>query len=266
MTIMPHYDDEIRDARFPDGTTSHSTRLPNSGDQVAGYLPSPLPEGEGDKGRAAMKMQGLKQVLRQRIISERGQLPAALRTQFSVEIVRRIVQLPQYQSARAVLGYMNFGAEFESELWVRQALADGKTLLLPKVDRAANRLDVYRVTEVDTQLAPGAYGIREPVPERCVAAKPEDADFILLPGVAFGRDGARLGYGGGFYDRLLMKLAAIRLSPQADESLLMAKLQHRPALVAGAYAMQLVADIPQEPTDRKVEWLVTENETLHCAA
>jgi 5-formyltetrahydrofolate cyclo-ligase len=73
-------------------------------------------------------------------------------------------------------------------------------------------------------------------------------DFILLPGVAFGRDGARLGYGGGFYDKLL------------------ARLTHKPVLAAGAYGMQLIEDIPQEATDRKVEWLATENETIHCAA
>ena len=76
----------------------------------------------------------------------------------------------------------------------------------------------------------------------------DEIDFILLPGVAFGRDGARLGYGGGFYDKLL------------------ARLPHSPALAAAAFAMQLAEDIPQEATDRRVEWLVTEYETIHCAA
>ena len=71
-------------------------------------------------------------------------------------------------------------------------------------------------------------------------------DFILLPGVAFTREGARLGYGGGFYDKLL------------------AQMPHRPALVAGAFALQVVHEIPQEKTDRKVEWLVTEDETIRC--
>ena len=71
-------------------------------------------------------------------------------------------------------------------------------------------------------------------------------DFILLPGVAFTREGARLGYGGGFYDKLL------------------ARMPDRPALVAGAFALQVVQDIPQESTDRKVEWLVTEDETIRC--
>ena len=202
-----------------------------------------------------MTTQGLKQSIRQRILSEREHLSAGLRAQFSAAIVQRIVQMREYQAARMVLGYMNFGAEFESELWVRQALTDGKQLLLPKVNRATNTLDVYRVTNLQHDLAPGTWNIREPLPERCVKVDSlEEVDFILLPGVAFERDGARLGYGGGFYDKLLA-----RLNENSGAA-------HSLALVAGAYSMQLVADIPQEATDRRVQWLVTENETLHCAA
>ncbi len=206
----------------------------------------------GQKGGAAMSAQAMKRAIRQRIIAGREQLPAGFRAQHSAGISRRIAQLPEYQAARVVLGYMNFGAEFESGIWVRQVLADGKILLLPRVNAATRELEMYRVMDMDMQLAPGAYGIREPLPERCTAARLGEAEFILLPGVAFGRDGARLGYGGGFYDKLLARL---------DEE---GGLAHRPALAAGAYSMQLVENIPQEVTDRKVEWLVTENETIYC--
>lgn len=202
-----------------------------------------------------MTAQGLKQTIRQRILSEREQLSSELRAQFSAAIVRRIVQMPEYQAARVVLGYMNFGAEFESELWVRQALADGKQLLLPKVNRATNELDVYRVADLQHDLAPGLWNIREPLPDCCTKADAlEEVDFILLPGVAFERDGARLGYGGGYYDKLLALLEKN------------CGVAHSLALVGGAYSMQLVEGIPQEATDRKVQWLVTENETINCMA
>ncbi len=202
-----------------------------------------------------MNTQVLKQAFRQRIISEREKMPAGLRLQYSAEIVRRIVQLPEYQAARAVLGYMNFGAEFESEILVRQVLEDGKQLLLPNVNRVTNELDIYRVVNLQLDLAPGVWNIREPLADRCNKVNSlEEIDFILLPGVAFGRDGARLGYGGGFYDKLLAQL---------DDA---NRMEHRLVLVAGAYAIQLVEDIPQEGTDRKVQWLVTENETISCAA
>jgi 5-formyltetrahydrofolate cyclo-ligase len=163
-------------------------------------------------------------------------------------IAQRLAALDACRTAGTVLGYMNFGAEFAASGWMQQALADGKRVLLPKVNRATNELDVYHVTDLQRDVTPGLWDILEPLPERCAAAKLNEINLILLPGVAFGRDGARLGYGGGYYDKLL------------------ARLNHHPALVAAAYSLQIVEGVPQEATDRKVEWLVTENETIECAA
>ncbi len=208
----------------------------------------------GTKGSTAMKMQAMKQAIRQRIIVDREQLPVTLRAQFSSGISQRILHMPVYQAARTVLGYMSFGAEFVSDSLMQQVLADGKQLLLPKVNLATKELDLYRVTDLQHDLAPGLWGIREPLLEQCVRVDTlEEVDFALLPGVAFGRDGARLGYGGGFYDKLLARIN------DGDGA-------HRPALVAAAYTIQMVAGIPQEDTDRKVEWLVTENETIDCSS
>lgn len=195
-----------------------------------------------------MNMQAMKQAIRQRIIAAREQLPARLRVQYSTEITARILRLPEYQAAQTVLGYMSFGAEFMSDSWARQVLVDGKQLLLPKVNLSTRELDLYRVTDLQHDLAPGLWDIREPLLERCTKAEAlEKLDFILMPGVAFGRNGERLGYGGGFYDKLI------------------ARLPHRPVLAAAAYSMQIIADLPQEATDRKAEWLLTESETIDCS-
>jgi len=152
----------------------------------------------GKKVDDPMSTQRMKQTIRSRILSNREALPAPMRTQFSTAITERILQMPEYQAARVVMGYMNFGTEFESEIWVRQALLDGKKLWLPKVNRSTNELDVYRVTDLQNELVAGIWNIREPMPNRCLKMESlESLDFILMPGVAFGRDGARLGYGGG---------------------------------------------------------------------
>ena len=194
-----------------------------------------------------MTAQAMKQTLRQSIITGRAALAPELRAQLSREIAARLLQLAPYHKAATVLGYMHFGAEFISEPWLQQVLRGGKRLLLPRVNPARRELEVYHVEDIGAQLAPGAYGIREPQPDRCTPLERlQEIGFILLPGVAFTRDGARLGYGGGYYDKLLERL------------------QHGPPLVAAAYSMQIVGDIPQETTDRKVEWLVTESETMDC--
>jgi 5-formyltetrahydrofolate cyclo-ligase len=198
-----------------------------------------------DDSRA--NIQARKQALRQSIIAARENLPAPERLRRSRSIVASVCGLAAYRQAHTVLGYLNFGAELEAELWVQQALSDGKKVLLPRVNRASRHLDLYRVEDLGADVALGSWGIREPLEGRC---RKEDApgtvDFILLPGVAFTREGGRLGYGGGYYDKLL------------------AHLPHRPALVAGAFALQVVQEIPLENTDHEVEWLVTETETIHC--
>lgn len=190
----------------------------------------------------------MKQVIRKTILALREQLPHDTRAAYSAVITERLRQLPEYRQAGAVLGYMNFGAEFASESWIQQVLAEGKKLALPRVNHHTNQLDLYWVDDLENQLAPGLWGIREPIVERCEKLKTlNEVEFTLLPGVAFSRNGARLGYGGGFYDKLL------------------ARMTHHPALAAAAFALQIVEQIPQEATDVKVEWIITEQETITCS-
>lgn len=185
--------------------------------------------------------------IRKQLLALREQLPAAMRAARSAAITERLLQLSEYRQADTVLGYMNFGTEFASELWIRQVLEDGKKLALPRVNRHTNQLDLYWVDDMENQLESGLWGIREPVVERCERLTTlNEVEFTLLPGVAFSRNGARLGYGGGFYDKLL------------------ARMTHRPALAAAAFALQIVEQIPQETTDVKVEWIITEQETIAC--
>ena len=201
-----------------------------------------------------MTIQVMKQSIRQRIIADREQLTTAERACLSQAISERIANLNVYRTANTVLAYMSVGTEFSTEEWVRQALRDNKRVLLPKVNRATKELDVYRVINLEHDLAPGLWNVREPLVERCARINSlTEVDFILLPGIALGRDGARLGYGGGFYDKLLARIKV------ANQSCC-------PALVAGAFALQLVEGIPQEATDQNVEWVVTENETIQCVS
>ena len=85
-----------------------------------------------------------------------------------------------------------------------------------------------------------------------------DSAALLLTLVAFARDGSRLGYGGGFYDKLLA-----RIDPENSQAGIKSG---KPVLVAAAFTVQLLQEIPQEPTDRKIDWLLTEQEVIHCSA
>lgn len=196
-----------------------------------------------------MQLAEQKRALRQEILAARGQLSLAERAENDAAITRRLLQMPAYQQASTVLGYMNFGSEYAAEQWVNQALAQGKRLILPRVNRHANRLDLYVVADLESQLAAGLWGIREPVVACCERLIDiNEVEFALLPGVAFDRNGARLGYGGGFYDKLLAPVAS------------------RMTRVAAAFELQLAQSVPEEPTDVRVGWLVTETETIDCVS
>jgi 5-formyltetrahydrofolate cyclo-ligase len=218
---------------------------------------------------ASLMLSSEKQQIRKSILAAREQLSPDVRAAYNAAITERLLQLPEYRRAETVLGYMNFGSEYASEVWVAQVLADGKRLILPRVNRHTNTLDLYLVEDMESQLAAGLWGIREPVIERCKRLSDiNEVEFVLLPGIAFSRDGARLGYGGGFYDKLLMKPLAIRPGEQTTlaKSRVMAHAPHRFALATAAFGLQVVAQIPQEATDVRVEWIITEAETIDCNA
>jgi 5-formyltetrahydrofolate cyclo-ligase len=168
-------------------------------------------------------------------------LHTAARSELSSRITPRLLALPAYGDARCVLAYVTFGAEFDTGAFIADLRARGKQLVLPRVDRETRSLKLYAVRDPDLELAPGVWGIREPRVEVCPEVAPATVDFALVPGVAFTANCERLGYGGGFYDRLIPKFAG------------------RPALVAAAYSLQIVPELPVTPTDQKVDRVVTEN-------
>jgi 5-formyltetrahydrofolate cyclo-ligase len=143
-----------------------------------------------------------------------------------------------------VLGFASFGSEVETRAFLHRVLASGRALALPRVDRGARRLVLHWVASLDTELRPGPWGIPEPDPARCRLAAPPEIDFVLVPGVAFDPDGGRLGYGAGYYDRLL---AAWPLP--------------LPPLVAAALQIQIVPVVPVLAGDHRVDIVVTESQT-----
>jgi len=171
------------------------------------------------------------------------------RTGKSAAIARRVLALPAYRRASSVLFYVGVRSEVETIPLIEDALDAGKRAAVVFVDR--ERLGCAWISSLD-DLAPAPFGLREPPPEmrdqpnrRC---RTDDIDLVLVPGVAFDRAGGRLGYGRGYYDRLL---ATVR--PDA-------------AIVALAFECQLVASVPMRPRDVHVPTIVTEAAVYRAAA
>ena len=122
------------------------------------------------------------------------------------------------------------------EALLRHVLARGKTLCLPRCGPEGS-MDLCRVDTLE-QLAPGTYGILEPV-ENCPLLEAEDIDFVVTPCLSCDRQGNRLGQGGGYYDRFFARY-------------------HGPAALLCREKL-VSEEIPVEPHDKRFELIVTEN-------
>ena len=184
----------------------------------------------------------LKADLRRRILAQRDALDPETHARLSAAIFDRIGAMPVVRAAHGVLAYVSFGSEPLTLPFLRAVLESGRTLALPRIDRATRQLALYRVDDLDEQLEPGPWGILEPMPLRCRPAEAGELDLVLMPGVAFDPRGGRVGYGAGYYDRLLAGWPA-----------------PRPGLVAGAFDLQVVPEVPVLPDDHRVDHVVTES-------
>ncbi len=203
---------------------------------------------------AELKIQ--KRALRERMLAQRSALTPAQRDAASAAMMQSLLMQPAYVSANVVLAYASFGDEFDTAAFLQAVLTAEKTLVLPRVDKAMQQLVLHRVLHID-ELVAGVWGIREPRAD----APPillTDVDFALIPGVAFDRRGGRLGYGGGYYDRLL-SMVSMPQTRLLARSLGQAKVVN---LCAAAFSCQIVEQVPLDQHDIRIPLLITENEII----
>ena len=201
---------------------------------------SPTADRRGTDGLQGAALRAAKVALRQRVLAARDVLPAAAQAAASAAIGARILARADFMSARTVLLTLPFGSEWDTIAVVRAALAAGKTVTMPRVDPATRTLVLHAICDPARDVLAGYRDIPEPRPA-CLPVSVDAIDFVLVPGVAFDRAGRRLGYGGGYYDRLLPLLPA------------------RAARVAGAFEVQLVDHVPAAPHDVAIDAVVTES-------
>jgi aminodeoxychorismate synthase component I/5,10-methenyltetrahydrofolate synthetase len=144
-----------------------------------------------------------KSELRRAFIEARDGLFAHGSAEFSAAILERLRALPEYRAAKSVLATLAIGKEWNSRPFAEAVLADGKMLVLPRVVKKPRSLELYAVRDLGADLVPGVWGIEEPDPARCRRVAIGDVDFVLVPALAVDREGYRLGYGAGYFDRLL---------------------------------------------------------------
>ena len=141
-----------------------------------------------------------KKELRTRIREQkRAMTPEEIRTA-SEQLGRLLRSHPLYRSARSVYGYLPYNQEVRTDAILARALEDGKRVAVPKV--CGGEMKFLWLDDL-SRVSPGYAGIPEPVSDGPEADDPRA--LVLMPGLAFDRQGRRVGYGGGFYDRFLAR-------------------------------------------------------------
>lgn len=180
-----------------------------------------------------------KKTLRRELLRQRRQLQPEAVYALGQRIQRRLLQSDLFQNAETLLLYSPIHNEVDTALILQAALRRHRSVVYPRV--SGEQLDLVRVSSIN-DFKPGAYGIREPVGD-CFCAL-NQVNLVITPGVGFDRQGYRLGYGKGFYDRLLHAGGF-----EGD-------------LVGLAYGFQVMSSLPVEAHDMPVDCVMTEKETL----
>ncbi|MDR1727963.1 MAG: 5-formyltetrahydrofolate cyclo-ligase [Acidobacteriota bacterium] len=162
-------------------------------------------------------------------------------------IAHSLFALPEFQRARSVLFFYSIWREPDTHAMMRRALALGKAVALPRTfpKRAMEARLVASLEELEAGLVPSKFGIPEP-PDAAPVLKPEELDFVVVPAVAFDRDGYRLGHGAGYYDAYLPRTRAFACGVARER--------------------MLIARVPREAHDIRVDCVATERGVLRFEA
>lgn len=174
-----------------------------------------------------------KSALRQQVRQMKGHFTHNELREMSFQIVGRLLSHPCVTDAHTVMAYSALPDEVQTDLMLAKLLEAHKTVLLPKVlDGETMELRQYTAA---TDLQEGAFHIMEPVGERFTALS--DIDVAIIPGMAFDKQGNRMGRGKGYYDRFLRQLSET-------------------VKVGVCFPFQMMEEIPHETHDIRMDFVV----------
>jgi len=185
----------------------------------------------------------MKSNLRKTILEKRNLLSPEEITSKSLEIKQRLFNLKKFNEVTIISFYVSFRSEVETHEMIKEALEIDKRVVVPLVKKE-KELSLSELKNFD-ELEMGKFGILEPKAEYRREINVEEVELMIVPGVAFDEKGNRIGYGGGYYDNLLVRMKKI-------------------PFIGLAYELQIVQEIPKEESDIPVHKIITEDRIIRC--
>jgi len=187
-----------------------------------------------------------KKILRKEILEKRNNINLVKKEEMDKKILERFYESKYYKEAEKIFIYISYDSEINTKVIINRALKDKKKIYVPRTEFKTRHMDAVEITTLDN-LVESKYGILEPKTEE-PHIDPNEVDLIVVPGVAFDRNGGRMGYGAGFYDRYFKKINKENIDKIVKLAL--------------AYELQILDKVPMNAQDVPVDYIITENEFI----
>ncbi|MFQ6067347.1 MAG: 5-formyltetrahydrofolate cyclo-ligase [bacterium] len=184
--------------------------------------------------------------MRKRILALRRSQSSQTIARKSKEIKQRLLGTDEFLQAGTILFYLALADEVQTERMVEHSLKLGKRVAVPLIDSQNNQILISELKDPKRELELGTLGIFQPKKNFYRPLTTEALELVIVPGVVFDKEGNRLGFGKGFYDRFLKQLP------------------HRTRSIALAFELQLVDNIRPQPHDVPVDYIITEKRIINC--
>ncbi|MCL7747191.1 5-formyltetrahydrofolate cyclo-ligase [Halalkalibacter alkaliphilus] len=155
---------------------------------------------------------------------------------WSKEIADHLVSSSLWKESGVIALTVSRGKEVDTYCLIETAWKQGKKVVVPRADFKQKRMSFFEITSFN-QLEEGPYNLKEPNVESCPSIDPQKIELVIVPGLAFDKNGSRLGFGGGFYDRFLPKIKA--------------------QTIALALPCQVIPFVPTEPHDCLIDHIIS---------
>jgi len=184
----------------------------------------------------------LKKELRLESRRYRESLDANEKARLDKKIQNKFLNMWQYREADVILIYVATAIEVETRLIIETALKDGKKVAVPRCVDGTREMEFYFIDGYE-RLEKHTFGVLEPKPDECEKLEDFSAGVCVVPALVFDRQGCRLGYGGGYYDRFLSAFGG--------------------ETVGLCYNDCVKDSIPHGKYDRRVEKIITQNSVIN---
>jgi 5-formyltetrahydrofolate cyclo-ligase len=186
-----------------------------------------------------------KELIRKEMKYKRLKLTTEERQQYDTAMLAAFLSLSEYSECESLFAYVSFGTEPDTHGLIRRAVQEGKKVFVPRVE--GPKMEFYRVSEIDG-FEISSFGIPEPQSDISNRYQGKgNRQLMLMPGLAFDRQGGRIGFGAGYFDKYLAKYPPEQFCK-----------------VALAYDFQLFDNLDTEQHDIRTDIIVTPTRIIYC--